>query len=424
MFDLEYNPGGAFIPLVMVMKNEVEVDLSDVAKSEDLEETNSNVEALSEAVETQAAAISEVVEATEENKAAIEELEEKIKNVPTFDIKVVDVLPESGEPGTIYLVKDEETGQQGNFYHEYVYADDAWEEIGPMIDLGDYATIEQVDAAKAEIAIKDAEQDDVLRELASGLSILDDVKADMSDVETLIANKEAEIYGLTKIVGDLGGAVTYDFPGENGKSFNTLMGNNGTVKLTDDVTTGRYGPGVTAKNTVVLNLNSHNLTITGAGSSAAIQARGTQNITIGGKGTIDAGDSICIMANGTASLSPIATINLSGSTTVYRTNRSGGELIYCYVGLINITNGTFRNDGEDKGFTLNCYDANYKNGTANIVVSSTSKSSGPKFYDFNPADNNAEGEHTNFVAEGCEVQISTVVEDGVEHTVYMVVKSA
>ena len=232
-----------------------------------------------------------------------------------------------------------------------------------------------------------------------------------TEVDALLAEKQNEIYNLKKIVGDIGGDVTYDLPGE-GKSFNALMNNNGTVKLSEDVVSGRFGPGITAKNTVKLNLNSHNLTISGLTTSStqpAIMSRGTQNITIGGKGIIDAGQGVCIEANGKDSV-----INLTGSTTTYQTDRSGGELVYCYAGTINITNGTFKNNGSQ--YLLNCYDANYKNGTAKIVVT------GGKFYDFNPSDNTAEGEHTNFLDEGYHVEISTVVEDDVEHTVYTVKK--
>lgn len=232
-----------------------------------------------------------------------------------------------------------------------------------------------------------------------------------TEVDALLAEKENEIYSLKKIVGDIGGDVTYDLPKE-GKSFNTLMSNNGTVKLSEDITTGRFGPGITAKNTVKLNLNNHDLTISGLTTSSAqpaIMARGTQNITIGGKGIIDAGQGVCIEANGKDSV-----INLTGSTTTYQTDRSGGELVYCYAGTINITNGTFKNNGSQ--YLLNCYDANYKNGTAKIIVT------GGKFYDFNPSDNTAEGEHTNFLGEGYHVEISAVVEDEVEHTVYTVKK--
>ena len=238
------------------------------------------------------------------------------------------------------------------------------------------------------------------------------------EVDAIVAEKEAEIvkannelFTLKGIVGDMGGNVTYDLPGE-GKSFNTLMGKNGTVKLSEDVETGRFGPGIMASNHVKLNLNTHNLTISGLTTSSAqpaIMARGTQEITIYGKGTIDSMQGICIEGNGADSI-----INLTGSTTVYQNDRSGGELVYCYSGTINITNGTFKNLGEDKKFLLNCYDANYNNGTAKIVVT------GGKFYDFNPADNSVEGEHTSFLEEGYHVEVS---QDG-ESTVYTVKKDS
>lgn len=225
------------------------------------------------------------------------------------------------------------------------------------------------------------------------------------EAEILEANKE--IYALKKAVGSLGGDVTYDLPNVLGTSFSSLMGNNGTVKLQDDVTTGRFGPGIFAKNHVTLNLNNHNLTCTNAGTYGVILARGSEEITVTGKGTIDADTGICIECNGAN-----AVVNLSGSTTVYQTNRPDAELIYCYAGTINISGGTFKNNGSQ--YLLNCYDANYQNGTAKIIVT------GGKFYDFDPGNNLAEGEGTSYLAEGYISVASTVVEDEVEHTVYTV----
>lgn len=233
-----------------------------------------------------------------------------------------------------------------------------------------------------------------------------------SEVDALIKAKETEIYNLTKLVGEIGGNVTYTYPNELGTSLTELLKNNGTVKLAEDATISRFGPGVTAKNKVTLNLNNHNLTSTSAGGYGAIMARGTQEITIGGKGTVEAGDGVCIEANGAS-----VVINLTGSTTIYHNNRPGGELIYCYAGTINITNGTFKNDGESN-YTLNCYDANYAAGTAKIVVT------GGKFYDFDPGNNTAEGPGTSFLAEGYHTESSVVIEDGVEHTIYTVKKDA
>lgn len=231
------------------------------------------------------------------------------------------------------------------------------------------------------------------------------------EFDAAIKAKENEIYNLTTIVGTLGGAVTYTMPNDLSKSFTSLMGNNGTIKLNEDVSSGRYGPGMSASNKVKVNLNGHNLTVSGltiSSTQGAIMARGTQEITIYGKGTVDAGQGICIQGNGAN-----AVINLTGSTTTYQNDRSGGELVYCYQGTINIKNGIFINNGSDKSFLLNCYDANYKNGSANIIVT------GGQFYDFNPASNTVEGPNTSFVPEGYTV--STKEEGG--HTIYTVKKA-
>lgn len=290
----------------------------------------------------------------------------------------------------------------------------------------DSSTIQQIiDGAVEPIdPTKHYVTDDVLENYAKtdDVSTALDTKSDkdttytQDQVNDLLGQKQDEInranndiYTLKGLVGDLGGNVVYECPDTvTGKSFTTLLGKNGTVKLTDDVESGRFGPGMMAKNNVKLNLNGHNLTFTGltpSGSYAAIMTRGTQVLTISGSSTIDAGGGICIEANGVDSV-----INLNGSSTNYITNRPGAELIYCYAGTINISGGIFKNNGSP--YLLNCYDANYASGKAKIIVT------GGKFYDFNPADNTAEGEHTNFLAEGYHVEAST---DG-EHTVYTVKK--
>lgn len=60
-------------------------------------------------------------------------------------MQVVDILPETGETDTIYLVKKNNPGEQ-NLYDEYVYANGAWEHIGDTsVDLTDYYTKEESD---------------------------------------------------------------------------------------------------------------------------------------------------------------------------------------------------------------------------------------------------------------------------------------
>lgn len=62
-------------------------------------------------------------------------------------------------------------------------------------------------------------------------------------------------------------------------------------------------------------------------------------------------------------------------------------------------------------FVLNCYDANRANGTAKIIVT------GGTFVNFNPADCQAEGAHTNFVADGYKVVSETKANGDVWYTV-------
>ena len=73
--------------------------------------------------------------------------------------------------------------------------------------------------------------------------------------------------------------------------------------------------------------------------------------------------------------------------------------VYVFVGTAEIKGGVFEvqqkfSASKPDEYVLNCYDANYKNGTAKIIVT------GGTFIGFNPADCYAEGAHTNFLAPG------------------------
>lgn len=80
----------------------------------------------------------------------------------------------------------------------------------------------------------------------------------------------------------------------------------------------------------------------------------------------------------------------------------GGTAIQVQEGTLVINGGTFAVEPYSSPvygyeFLLNCIDANYKNGTAKIIVK------GGTFVNFDPSNNAAEGEGTNFVAEGYKV---------------------
>ena len=75
------------------------------------------------------------------------------------------------------------------------------------------------------------------------------------------------------------------------------------------------------------------------------------------------------------------------------------DAVYVFEGTVEIKGGKFSiqqlsENPDPYGYVLNCYDTNYKNGKAKILVS------GGEFVKFNPADCAAEGAHTNFLADG------------------------
>ena len=65
-------------------------------------------------------------------------------------------------------------------------------------------------------------------------------------------------------------------------------------------------------------------------------------------------------------------------------------------GELNIMDGTFQVEPYQGSYeyTINCIDANYQNGTADVSIQ------GGKFYNFNPQNNAAEGAGTNFLVAG------------------------
>ena len=63
-----------------------------------------------------------------------------------FDVQVVQELPATGEAHTLYFVPSADPKTQ-NIYDEYLYANNAWEQVGSTaVDMSDYYTKTQVDA--------------------------------------------------------------------------------------------------------------------------------------------------------------------------------------------------------------------------------------------------------------------------------------
>lgn len=215
-----------------------------------------------------------------------------------------------------------------------------------------------------------------------------------------------------------GGTVTVDYyaslknkPAAIKKNFNLEVAENAVITAGY---TGYYS---------VLNycLENGNSTITGNGtiegpkaaSSAAIWVNAAnQTLTIDGNVTVKGGESTntnddnatavniyngkLVINNGTFISGTDATGN--NSPAIYLTPRAGE------TAELEINGGVFKSVSGNAEFLINCAD----DATTRCKISIK----GGTFYGFNPADNNADGAHTNYVADGYDV-----IQDGDTYTV-------
>ena len=168
------------------------------------------------------------------------------------------------------------------------------------------------------------------------------------------------------------------------------------VKLLKDWDWSKTSTMTISKHDLTIDLNGHNLTGTNVSlkNNAFITVRSVA-LTVEdsvGTGSIQAKEGLyCFTTYNQNAKLIIKSGSFSGTTTIAQ----------CEKGLITIEDGNFKvlpyTDGsstQQYAYTLNCIDANYKAGTANIIVK------GGRFFEFDPSKNVAEGQNTNFVAEG------------------------
>lgn len=163
-----------------------------------------------------------------------------------------------------------------------------------------------------------------------------------------------------------------------------------TLSGTVDMGSGDSDHIVVSGKSISLDLGA--ATLTASGENGAVNVV-SGNTVISGEGTVaatlgSANYSMAVWASG-------GKVEINGGTYTNETDGSarGTDLIYASGNAqIEINGGTFI--AAKPKWTLNCKDADYKSGIANIVVK------GGHFYKFDPANNDTEGPGTNYVAEG------------------------
>ena len=184
----------------------------------------------------------------------------------------------------------------------------------------------------------------------------------------------------------------------------------GTVTLGGDIA---ITDPVVIKKQITLNLNGKKISASSPiwnendKDWSLISVREDGDLTITGNGTLQAkeNDTYAIDVNG-------------GSCAIENGTFVGNiHAVYVREGTLVVNGGTFSvqqkySDAQPYEFVLNCYDASYKDGSAQITVY------GGSFEGFNPRDCKAEGVGTNFCAPGYVVH----VEQGTDPDTYTVKK--
>ena len=186
----------------------------------------------------------------------------------------------------------------------------------------------------------------------------------------------------------------------------------GDVTLTEDVDPAKT---IVAADGSDVEINANGKTVANTDDIwsdddwSLVSAQGGSTVTISGNGTFHAKENDCYAAD-----------VCDGSTLVIENGTFIGNVhaVYVFEGTAEIKGGFFdiqqlNTNGVQNGYGLliNCYDANHKNGTANIIVT------GGTFVNFNPANNKAEGANTNFVPEGYKVLATKQMNGDVWYTV-------
>ena len=133
-------------------------------------------------------------------------------------------------------------------------------------------------------------------------------------------------------------------------------------------------------------------------SWSLISARESADLTITGNGTFAAKENDCYAVD----VQDGATVTIENGTFI-----GNIHAVYVLKGTAYIKGGFYSvqqkypDAAKADEFVLNCYDANRANGTAKIIVT------GGTFVNFNPANCQAEGPNTNFVADGYSVITET-----------------